>query len=254
MGLSISTYSNESTNNLRYDMIDKCLKSLLNVLPENLYVNIVFDTGTEKHLELLKKYPFKIIEKNTNGGIAKCKNTGIKDLIDNNCDILFLSDDDILYKDGNIFKRYSDIIEKTNIHHFSLWPFDSDINDKIIINDCELRKMFLVSGIFLVFTKEVINKIGYYSNFPYKYGHEHTNFTLRCIESNFMPEPFYDIWNSNESVKLIDENLTESMVINENDRTNNIAYPQSMIVDYEKVKENEKYKHCNMNIYVEFHE
>ena len=65
----------------------------------NIYIVIVVDGEVpKKHKQLLNEFKFKIHFKKENGGVAKAKNTSIRLLLEQNIDIGFLSDDDVLYK------------------------------------------------------------------------------------------------------------------------------------------------------------
>ena len=97
-------YTEEKTNAKRYEIIDKSLQSLQEVLKTtkiNTYVVIIVDGKIPKrHNELLSKYNFNIFRRPKNGGVARTKNTSIRLLLEQKVDIGFLADDDVLYKQG----------------------------------------------------------------------------------------------------------------------------------------------------------
>lgn len=206
LGLTISTFSNENTDPARYNTVVKdSLDSLISCNVQ-FYVNIVTDTVTPTHLELLQKYPFKIIQRPQNGGISKCKNTGIKDLHDNGCDIFFVADDDIIYTPG-CFEKYIDAMNKTGIQHFSWFDFNRhDRKELTTINNFNVLRTFAHNGVFLVFTRNVVESIGYYKETPYNYGYEHAEYTNRCIKYEFAPF-IADICDSNDYIKLHSLNI-----------------------------------------------
>lgn len=211
IGIVVSTYMNEKTDKIRLDIIKKCLDSLLNI---DIQV-IVMDDGSinTKHIDLIDSYSdkFKIIHRNENGGIAKCKNSAIKFFEDNDFDICFLMDDDVEILDKEFYKYYIEAYEKTGIEHFCLQPqYKSSVEKQI--NDYTYIESEFLSGCLLMITKNIIKEIGYFKILPIKYGHEHTNYTIRCIKYNFCPG-FVDIKNSYQLVKLIDEsNIISSIV------------------------------------------
>ena len=86
IGIAISTYSEEKTDQSRYDIIEKSLQSLQNILKScllNLYVVLVVDGPIpQKHTNILNKFNFPIHQKKVNGGVARAKNTSIKLLLE----------------------------------------------------------------------------------------------------------------------------------------------------------------------------
>ena len=211
LGISISTHSNENTPIERYDIIESCLQSLVDNKPEDLIVNIVSDGITEEHRKLLKKYPFDHIEREINGGVAKTKNTSINQLLLSGCDIGFLSDDDMIFKDKELFNAYSDAMTRTEIPHYCLFLEDNGENCNIKnINGVDIKQTPWVNGCFLTFNRKLIEDVGYFKILSYKYGHEHGNFTRRVTHQGH--NPFYcDIINSKE---LIDINVDSLSGIN----------------------------------------
>ena len=120
IGIAISTYTEEKTEPKRYEIIDRSLKSLQKVLKTtkiNTYVVIIVDGKVpDKHINLLKKYDFNVYIRPKNGGVARTKNTSIRLLLEQNVDIGFLADDDLLYK-NNCIDVYANFICKTECHH-----------------------------------------------------------------------------------------------------------------------------------------
>ena len=93
IGIAISTYSTKKTEQKRFDIIRKSLRSLEQNLKEsklNIYIIIVIDGDVpKKHKELLNEFKFNCYFKKENGGVAKAKNTSIRLLLDQNIDIGF---------------------------------------------------------------------------------------------------------------------------------------------------------------------
>lgn len=201
IGIAISTYSEEKTNDERYKIIDNSLKSLQDLKVDSkfeLYIIIVVDGNIPNiHNNILNKYNFKIYRKTHNGGVAKIKNTSIRLLLEENIDIGFLADDDVLYKNG-IIEKYVNTISNANIHHMGFCQMHPLVHPKN-----EWEKMGYIEtiyngekvmkhggggvGCWLSFTPELIKHIGYFKVMDGKYGYEHINFTLRCIYHKMIP-------------------------------------------------------------------
>ena len=183
-GISISTYSNLNTPKGRFDVIKRCLESIMEKVwntNNNVYVSIVSDTITKEHLEILENFPFHLIKNKQNMGIAYVKNIGIKSILDAGCDYGFLLDDDIVIKSGEIFLKYIEAIDKTGIGHFSYFIEDKSRCEIKSVNNYDILKTPHVNGILLTFTKKSIEKTGFFEIFPYKYGHEHSKFSVKNI-------------------------------------------------------------------------
>lgn len=196
IGISLSTHSNKFISKVRYEIIEECLVSLEDNLPNDIYVSIICDDITDVHKKLLEKFNFNLIFKNEHGGVSKTKNTGINSILSNNCDIGFLCDDDLIFKDKNIFEYYVDSMVKSKIPHFSYFVDSNSDKCKIVKhNGIEIIKTPMVNGCFLSFDKELIQDVGYFKIMTHKFGHEHSNFTRRCISQGKIPF-FCDIENS----------------------------------------------------------
>ena len=201
VGLAISTYTEDNTDDLRYSIIDKSLKSLQEQIKKtkvNIYVVIVIDGKIpQRHIDILNKYDFNTYRRPENGGVAKTKNTSIRLLLEQNVDIGYLADDDLLYKD-NCFEKYSECILKGQIHHMSFTQMNPIVHPKnewtkFGYIECYLNEQKVMKhsghgvGCFMSFTPELINTIGYFKVMPGKYGYEHINFTERAKYSQLIP-------------------------------------------------------------------
>jgi len=192
IGISISTYSISTTPKARIDIVKKCLDSVKKAVDQYdknlIHVNIVTDTVTKEHMDILQEYPFKIIKNKKNMGIAYTKNVGIRHIYKANCEFVFLLDDDTVIADSNIFIAYVNAMIKTGFHHFMT---SNDNYTKtlrtITINNQAIKRLEDTGGWFYAFTRHSIDCIGYYQLFPGKYGHEHTEWTDRCINARLTP-------------------------------------------------------------------
>jgi len=201
IGIAISTFTEEETEEKRYEIINRSLQSLQEVLKTtkiSTYVVIIVDGEIPKrHNDLLNKYDFNIHRRPENGGVAKTKNTSIRLLLEQNIDIGFLADDDLLYKEGCL-EKYCNVILKGKIHHIGfcqMHPLVHPKNEwerfgyiKTYLNSQEVMKHSGGGvGCWLSFTPELIKKIGYFKVMEGKYGYEHINFTHRCVYHNMIP-------------------------------------------------------------------
>lgn len=244
IGIGITTYSDEKTSDTRIKIIDDSLSSLRKTLenkPIDCTVIVVVDGSVvDKHRSVLNKYAdiFRIVYKPKNTGIGAAKNTCINLLLKENIDYGFLADDDMLYKD-NWYKAYCSYMMGTDIQHLIFFPlkyFEYDTVTKIHKHHKVVDLDPLLSGCFITFTEETINKVGYFRVLPYKYGHEHCDFTMRCLDSGICPYRT-DIYESSYFLDLHPDSIVA----------------KSIEVDYDGVEKNGK---CILdgNIFVDFND
>jgi len=201
IGIAISTYTEDKTDQERYIIIERSLSSLESYLKTtklDLYVVIVVDGSIpSRHNDLLNKYNFNVYFRKENGGVARTKNTSIRLLLEQNIDYGFLMDDDVEYKKG-CFEKYVDTMIKTGSHHMSYCQMPEIVHPKnewsnmgyikTNYNGIDVMKHGGCGvGCLLSFTPELINKIGYFKVMKGKYGYEHINFTHRAIHSGLIP-------------------------------------------------------------------
>jgi len=201
IGIAISTYSNLNTSENRFNLIKISLDSLtkyITNLEYEIYVVVVIDGPIpKKHINILNNYNFNLYFKKENGGVARVKNTSIRLLLEQNIDIGFLADDDVLYK-KNFLQPYVNSIINGKIAHMGYCQVHEKVHPKnewdkmgyvkTNYNGIDVMKHGGKSvGCWLSFTPELIKKIGYFKVMNGKYGYEHINFTLRCIEQKIIP-------------------------------------------------------------------
>ena len=206
-GIAISTYFPKNYKEERLNIFTRSITSLL----ESGFPGKIFlvDDGSDvvDHIDVVKTLDtdkrIKIIMKPENTGVARTKNTCIKTLLEHECPIGFLADDDLEYSKGWA-EHYVDSMKKASIPHFSL--FIEGGAEVVEHNGHPVKKTPHVNGCFLTFTKNLIDRVGYFRVLPYKYGHEHSNFSIRnCIKKEI---PFFcDVVDSEKYLKLIPESV-----------------------------------------------
>lgn len=84
------------------------LDSIFRQRVEGMEVIIVDDCSTDSTVEVVKKYPVRVIQMDVNGGPAKARNRGVKEA---KGDIIFFLDSDVIVLDGAI-REVKDYFEK----------------------------------------------------------------------------------------------------------------------------------------------
>ena len=216
IGLFIKTYSNKQTTNIRIDILEELFISIKDNVDSNIIKILIVDQcKNDYHKQIIDKYSNifnEIIYNEFNKGISSCQNIGIRHLIYKyDIDIGFGCDDDIIiHKNG--LNRYAETIIKTDIHHFSYYPYDEYVkmnilNPNIIIQtiykDNILELNSGISGCFFSFTKEMIKNIGYFPKLSYIYGYEHEIFTYNYLKKKCS----YDIISSSSQISNSEKNI-----------------------------------------------
>jgi len=215
--LAIITYFTEDIlNRGRFALFKESIDSLL----KSNFLNTIFivdDHSTvNTHLDYISSLQdnrLKIFKRDYNGGASKAYNTGIRLILESGCDYGFLANDDLVYmKDW--FIPYLEVVTTTKIKHLSFfsetWTSDVEVSfskNQINIENKLLNSYSYAQGGLLTFSKEMIDKIGYFKIMPYKFGHEHGNFSIRAIYHGFSVG-FLDVVNSNNLLKYADDSGT----------------------------------------------
>jgi len=213
IGLGITSYFCGKTPPGRLDIFRRSIESLLSSDFQGPTYLVDDGSTIQDHLKLLEsldKAGRVKVHKRVNGGIARAKNSCIKLILDSGCNIGFLADDDLLYKDKRWFEAYEHAINVTGIHHFSFF-YEKTACREEKINNLLIRCTPHVNGCFLTFTKELIDKIGYFKILSYRYGHEHSNFSVRTTKLT-QHKHFYDIKDSGKYIDLIPESLSNRSI------------------------------------------
>ncbi len=192
MGVAVSTYFGPDTSERRHSIFVASIYSLLaSEFPGKV---VVVDDGstTHRHLVEFENNPqLRIVYRRVNGGVSRCKNTGIKTL--SGCDHLFLADDDMLYN-GRWWEPYIIANVKTGIGHFSFrppsaeFPWDNTDSESVdTTNGVPLRRVKQSNGCLQYFSKSAIAKLGGFKVLPYRFGFEHLDMEERAVRAGVSP-------------------------------------------------------------------
>ena len=111
------------------------------------------------------------IQHESNQGVARSRNDGLKYLREKNCDYYFIIEDDMIILDENIFSRYIDASQVTGLQYFCFvsypWEaghrFERTPRLKVQYNDATLIHFYKNScNEFTFRTKEMLDKSGFY--------------------------------------------------------------------------------------------
>lgn len=162
VGVGICTYNRSS-------YFKQCFTAAIDKLKDVVDVWCVYEDGSDKDIKeydeiftwIEKEYPFvKIFRPRANGGVAKAKNTLLKHMMDENCDYLFLLEDDIIVKDEKAVTGYIKSAEQSGFTHLC-FAYHGPMNKEPMYKDQWLEYHGACIGAWCMYTKEIIEKVGY---------------------------------------------------------------------------------------------
>ena len=164
-------------------------------------------SGDERHLDFLQSLPgrYQVVRRGSNGGVWRGKNTCLRVLAERGVEVGFVAEDDIEFRPG-WHDRYSAAHRAIpHIHHYS-WAWDDDPSGRMrkrrrTIDGYTIAETSRVNGVLLTFTPEVLRRVGGFKPLPAGWGHTHTNWTRRIINSRLAPF-FADVVDSNRYIRL----------------------------------------------------
>ena len=117
-------------------------------------------------------------------GVAKAKNECLRKLQD--CDYVFLFDDDCFPIVENWAQFFIDAHNKTGCHHFTYLHNYLHIR-KVHTDQNGLSAYNNSAGCMIFLTKDIIERVGAFNEAYGMYGYEHVEYSIRCKMSELSP-------------------------------------------------------------------
>jgi len=192
----------------RPDFYNKCLNSI----PEDYYTVTVNDgkpfTPSQRNNHLF-------IENKINVGVGKSKNILFQNLLEKNCENIFIIEDDMLIKNPEIFEKYIKAREVTGIQHFC-FAYHGPANKngisggppspRFIVEYPENVKIAIVQGCvgsFCYYTKTVLQRVGLIDE-DFLNAFEHVEHSYRIFLEGYTT-PYWNWPDLADSFEYIDE-------------------------------------------------
>ena len=128
---------------------------------------------------------YEVIRREANGGISRAKNTCLRLLAEQEAEVYFLAEDDILFREG-WDRAYIDAMSRSQVQHFS-WYLPDAANQVLACNGCLIAATGGILGLLLTYTPEVLAAVGGFKILPRRWGYEHVQWTHRIIRAGFAP-------------------------------------------------------------------
>lgn len=170
------------------------LESILNNLSNGHEYTVICSVDHENdgsYDDILRSKADFIFHKN--GGVAANKNRLLSKLKDN--DLIFIFEDDIKIRMAGWIELFLTALNETGMKHYNYIRLDHRTDLYKIVRTPNLTVGFYKKNTaqLMVFTKEVIERVGAFDPRFGKYGFEHSDYTRRCKGAGFCQPPHHDI-------------------------------------------------------------
>jgi len=201
----------------RKDFFNQLIKSIPDV--DNI---VVVNDGNPYDEYFYTSKVLELIQHKRNKGIAKSKNDALKYLAGQNCEHIFLLEDDIAINDQSVFESYIQASRVSGILHFNYayhGKWNKDKNGKptprVVKNYADGVKIAFhsdLTGALSYFRKSVLESVGFMDE-NYINVLEHVDHTYRITQKGYHPpfRWFADIESSFDSIRELDPVLEESV-------------------------------------------
>lgn len=190
-------------------------------------IKVVVDDGENKITTILDK----IDTEKPKSGVGKAKNKALNHLLKQDCEHIFLMEDDIEVLNEKIFELYINASESTGIKHFNFGLHGNHNLDYLgrpnirktvnYPNNTRINFYSNVLGAFSYYHKDVLDKVGLMDESFYN-ALEHVDHTYQIIKEGFHPpfRWFADVEHSQLYLKDIVPDHQQSKIRNEKDFMN----------------------------------
>lgn len=162
-----------------------------------------------------------VIQHKRNKGVGRSKNDALRYLMQQNCEHLFLIEDDIRIKDTAVIEHYINSSDRTGIAHFN-YGYHGPAN-KSAEGRPAPRKIIEFHGVSIALNRHIVGAFSYYRRSlldkvglidpVYFNTLEHVDHTLKIIKAGYHP-PFWwfaDLSNSSDFLEDLDPDLSNSV-------------------------------------------
>lgn len=208
----------------RLNFFKRCIESI--PLGHEIDCLLVVNDGNPYKKEDYPTFIDHVIQNPRNLGVACSKNIALRKLIEQDCDHIFLMEDDIFIKDPTVFEKYIQTAATTGIWHLN-YGLHGNYNRRkdgspIIKMEAEYDNGIKIAlyhnilGAFSYYYKNVIKHVGYMDE-RFHNAFEHVEHTYRILLKGLHPPFWYfaDIANSQDYIGEQTEAYEGSKIRNE---------------------------------------
>lgn len=183
------------------------LAKVLKTVPFNLLKDVVIiDDGTKGSAEPISPYQnLTYLRNEKNIGVGRSKNKALLHLLRNECEHLFLIEDDIIIKDPKVFEAYIKASKESGIKHLMFGYHgpankkDNKPNPRCVVEYKDYKIAFNPNcvGGFCYYSRDLLMRIGLFDE-TFVNAWEHVEHSYRAVLNGFLPAYWWwpDIENS----------------------------------------------------------
>jgi len=168
-------------------------------IPYDLFISV--DGSNDGTVEWIKEKGYSYIHSERKG-VCHAKNAILRHFKD--YEYIFIVEDDVVFKKGDVFDLYIKAMIEFDIHHFNFLTPQQRIpaGRNITKNGITVMYSKCLGGSFATFTKTVINKVGAFNHAFSGYGYGHCEHTLRISRAGLTSKwtQFAHVVNSEEYI------------------------------------------------------
>jgi len=141
-----------------------------------------------------------------NGGVAANKNRLLRHFSKLDCDVVFLIEDDLQINQTGWLDMYCQALQETGMGHLTWLSPDYR---KPLTGILKLKDMTIglygheVNGVFMVMTRECIQRVGAFDEGFGRYGAEHMDYSRRCYHAGLYPARHPHIQEADDMFSLM---------------------------------------------------
>lgn len=213
VGLGITTYN-------RPEYLQRCLEGVSKHLEKVVDVVWVHDDHSRR------KYPkisYNYYKAPINKGVAASKNWLLRKLMEEECDYLFLAEDDIVPKSPKAITKYINLADISGIEHLMFAHHGKANEGKLAYRANGLDIYTNPIGAWCLYTRQVIEVVGYFDE-HFKNAWEHVEHTWRIAKAGYTT-PWAscpDVTGSKRYLKEIPGSIDKSSIKDRKDHLDNI--------------------------------
>lgn len=220
-------------------------KSFSSVVGNKDICLVVVDDGKESNVEDIVDKNCFYIKTTGKEGVGKAKNYALKYLMEQNCEHIFLMEDDVEVLDQNVYNLYINASKSTGIKHFNFGLHGNHNRDLLqtptprkTVNYPDNTKVVLypnVLGAFSYYHIDVLNAVGVMDEQFYN-ALEHVDHTYQIIKSGYHPyfRWFADVEGADKCLVDIVPDHQESKIRSQEDFVNNFLQNHERFVNKNK--------------------
>jgi len=214
----------------REKMLHECVESIYST-HKNTYNRLIIVNDGEHPVK--SRLVDHVVNNETNLGVGATKNVAISNLFDNDCEHLFIVEDDVKFISTSTIHDYIKLSELSGVKHLNFCLHGSaNLNQgkpapKLIIDykDIKMALYHNVTGAVSYYHRSVIDECGL-MDMEYRNAMEHVDHTMRVIKAGFHPpfRWFADVYHADRLIGDQDPSLGSSKIRNEQEWRDNFAH------------------------------